>query len=158
MLAAYFGLSCPRPVIVLMEEDLARVIIEELYGDERKAKIVRESIGLNFGTQLLSNLSPWPVEKPIAKSMQTAAIKVYAFDALIRNPDRKFDNPNLGSRNDDLFVFDHEAAFSFFLEIFPSRKPWILATEGYLEKHVFARTLSQVPFPADFLHLLRVSA
>jgi len=154
MLGAYLGLSCPRPVIVLIEEDLTEAIIEELDGDKRKVQIVCDSIGLNFGTQLLTNLSPWPVEKPIPRSLQAAAIKVYAFDALIRNPDRKFDNPNVGSRNDDLFVFDHEAAFSFLLEIFPSRKPWILANEDHLEMHVFARALSRVPFPADFLHLL----
>jgi hypothetical protein len=154
MLGAYLGLSCPRPVIVLIEEDLTEAIVEELDGDERKVQIVRDSVGLNFGTQLLTNLSPWPVEKPIPRILQTAAIKVYAFDALIRNPDRRFDNPNLGSRNDDLFVFDHEAAFSFLFEIFPSRKPWILATEDHLEKHVFARALSRVPFPVDFLHLL----
>jgi hypothetical protein len=115
---------------------------------------VQDSIGLNFGTQLLTNLSPWPVERPVPRALQDAAIKVYAFDAFIRNPDRKFDNPNLGFRNDDLFIFDHEAAFSFLLEIFPSGKPWIPASEDFLEKHVFARALDQVPFPMDFLRSL----
>jgi hypothetical protein len=155
MLGSYFGLSCPRPAIVLIEKDLADGILEDFIGDEHKAQIVRNSIGLNFGTQLLTNLSAWPVDKSIPGSMQTAAIKIFAFDALIQNPDRGFNNPNLGSRNDDLFVFDHETAFSFLFEIFPSSTPWKLERENYLEKHVFANVLSEVPFPTDFLNLLR---
>ena len=154
MLGSYFGLSCPRPAIVLVEEDLAGGILEELAGDDRKAQIVRNSVGLNFGTQFLVNLMVWPVDKSVQGSMQEAAIRVYAFDALIQNPDRAFSNPNLGSRNDDLFIFDHELAFSFLLSIFPNRTPWKLATEDYLERHVFARVLNRVPFPADFLLLL----
>ena len=154
MLGSYFGLSCPRPAIVLMEEDLANVVLEGLSGDDRKAQIVRDSIGLNFGTQFLVNLTGWPVDKPVPGPMQTAAIKVYAFDALIQNPDRTFKNPNLASRNDDLFIFDHEEAFSFLLGIFPSRTPWKLETEVYLKRHVFARALKQVPFDEDFLRRL----
>jgi len=54
MLGAYFGLSCPRPAIVLVEEDLVGAILEGLSGDDRNAQIVRESIGLNFGTHFSS--------------------------------------------------------------------------------------------------------
>jgi hypothetical protein len=155
MLGAYFGLSCPRPAIILLEEDLAAVVLSTLSGDDRKTKIVRDSsVGLNFGTQFLVNLAVWPVDKAVPGPLQDAAVKVYAFDALIQNPDRTFNNPNLGSRNDDLFVFDHELAFSFLLSIFPSRTPWKLATEDYLERHVFARALNHVPFSSDFLQRL----
>lgn len=154
MLGAYFGMSCPRAAIVLIEEDLANVIGEELSGDDGKAEIIRESIGLNFGTQFLTNLTVWPVDKPVLGPMQDAATKVFAFDALIQNPDRTFNNPNLGSRNEDLFIFDHELGFSFLLDIFPSRTPWKLETEDYLGRHVFARALNHVPFPADFLQRL----
>jgi hypothetical protein len=154
MLGAYFGMSCPRPAIVLLEEDLAAVILGQLDGEDNKARVVRGSTGLNFGTQFLVNLSAWPIDKPVSLRMQLAAMKVYAFDALIQNPDRAFDNPNLGSRGDDLFVFDHEAAFSFLLHVIQSRTPWRLATEQYLERHVFAKSLKEVVFPADFLRLL----
>jgi len=154
MLAAYFGMSCPRPAIVLVEEDLAAVILSQLVGEDNKARVIRGSTGLNFGTQFLVNLSAWPVDKPVSGQMQLAAMRIYAFDALIQNPDRAFDNPNLGSRGDDLFVFDHEAAFSFLLNVIPSRTPWKLATEQYLERHVFAKSLKQIAFPADFLRRL----
>ena len=155
MLGAYFGVSCPHPAVVLIEEDLATVVLQGLSGDDRRAQIIRESIGLNFGTRFLVNLMTWPVDKSVPLALQEAAAKVYAFDALIQNPDRAFPNPNLGSRNDDLFIFDHESAFSFLFDVLPSRTPWRLGTERYLDRHVFARALKQVVFPADFLRRLR---
>jgi hypothetical protein len=154
LLARHFGILCPRPAAVLIERDLAAVIVEGLSGDPRRSQIVRDSIGLNFGCQFLVNLTVWPVDKYVPAAMQEAAIKVYAFDALIQNPDRTFSNPNLGSRGDDLFIFDHESAFSFLLAIFPSKSPWKLITEGYLDRHVFSRALRQVPFPSDFTQSL----
>jgi hypothetical protein len=150
LLATYFGIQCPRPAVVLLERDLAEAVVEELTGDPHRAQIVRDSIGLNFGSQFLVNLTVWPIEKYVPTAMKEAAIKVYAFDAMIQNPDRAFNNPNLGSRGDDLFIFDHESAFSFLLAIFPSKTPWKLITEGYLDQHVFARALKQVTFPVDF--------
>ena len=131
LLAARFGIECPRPAIVSVERDLADAIVGELSGDAHKAQIVRDSIGLNFGSQFLVNLMVWPVDKLVPSVMQEAAIKIFAFDALIQNPDRTFRNPNLGSRGDDLFIFDHELAFSFLLNIFPSQTPWRLVTEDY---------------------------
>jgi hypothetical protein len=154
MLGAYLGMSCPRPAIVLIEAELAAVILTQLGEETRQAQVIRNSVGLNFGTQFLVNLTAWPVDKSVPGPLLNAAMKVYAFDALIQNPDRGFNNPNLGSRNDDLFVYDHELAFSFLLNVFPTRTPWRLATEEYLNNHVFARALKQVPFPEDFLRRL----
>ena len=116
--------------------------------------VVRGSIGLNFGSQFLVNLTTWPVDKTVSGPLQLAAMKIYAFDALIQNPDRRFANPNLGSRGEDIFIFDHESAFSFLIGIFPSRTPWKLGMERYLDEHVFARVLKNVAFPADFLRRL----
>jgi hypothetical protein len=154
MLGAYFGMSCPRPAVVLVEEDLATVILSQLDEEGQKARVIQGSSGLNFGTQFLVNLTAWPIDKSVTGSLQQAAVKVYAFDALIQNPDRGFANPNLGSRGDELFIYDHESAFSFLLDIFPSRTPWRLETERYLEGHVFSRALKQAAFPADFLERL----
>jgi hypothetical protein len=154
MLGAYFGMSCPRPAVVLVEEDLATLILGQLDGEDQKARVIQGSIGLNFGSQFLVNLTAWPIDKSVTGPLQQAAMRVYAFDALIQNPDRRFANPNLGSRGDDLFIYDHESAFSFLLDIFPSRTPWRLDAERYLEGHVFARALKQVAFPPDFLQRL----
>ena len=154
MLGAYFGISCPRPAIVLVEEDLTAAILGQLEEETHKTQVIQGSSGLNFGTQFLVNLTAWPIDKSVTGPLQLDAMKIYTFDALIQNPDRGFANPNLGSRGDDLFIYDHESAFSFLLNIFPSHTPWKLGTERYLEGHVFARALKQVAFPADFLQKL----
>jgi hypothetical protein len=156
MLSGYFGMSCPRPAIVSVEQDLATLILDQLDREDPKTRVIQGSVGLNFGSQFLVNLTAWPTDKSATGPLQQAAMRVYAFDALIQNPDRRFANPNLGSRGDDLFIYDHESAFSFLLDIFPSRTPWRLDEERYLEGHVFARALRQVAFPPDFLQRLDV--
>lgn len=154
LLAAHFGISCPSPAIVLIEQDLAEATARYLSGDGRGQQIMRNSVGLNFGSQFLTNLATWPVDKSIPVPLEEAALKIFAFDALIQNPDRTFQNPNLGTRGDDLFVYDHESAFSFILPIFPNETPWLLTSESYLEKHVFANLLGEVPFPLEFIKSL----
>lgn len=154
MLAGYFGISCPRPAIVLIEDDLAESIAHYLVGDERGRRIMRNSIGLNFGSQFLTNLLPWPVDMDIPGNMEGAATRIFAFDALIQNPDRSFKNPNLGTRGDDLFVYDHECAFSFLVNLLQTERPWLLNSEIYLENHVFAKLLRRAPFPLNFLESL----
>ncbi|HWB86963.1 MAG TPA: HipA family kinase [Bryobacteraceae bacterium] len=81
------------------------------------------------------------MDKSIPEAVWRAAVDIFAFDALIQNPDRRFNNPNLFTRGDSLFVFDHEAAFSFLIALFPSATPWKLEDQQYLTNHVFYRKL-----------------
>lgn len=77
--------------------------------------------------------------------MWQTALDIFAFDALIQNPDRRFNNPNLFIRGDGLLIFDHETAFSFVLALFPSATAWKLASQPYLTDHVFYRRLKSKP-------------
>ncbi len=154
LLAEHFGIQRPRPVVVTLEADLADTIEATLASDLNRARIIKKSVGLNFGSQFLVNLTVWPVDKYVPEPMQEAAMKVFAFDALIQNPDRSFKNPNLETRGDELFIFDHELAFSFILDIFPNQTPWRLMNEQYLNNHVFAKVLKGIPFSDDFLRRL----
>jgi len=88
-----------------------------------QAARIRGSVGLNFGTRALSDVSTWPVDKFIPDAMWQEAVDIFAFDALIQNPDRRFSNPNLFTRGDSLLIFDHETAFSFLVALFPSATP-----------------------------------
>jgi hypothetical protein len=91
-LARYFGLLSPNPAVVVLEQSLADEIAAA-YSD--KSAIVRKSVGLNFGTKALTGAATWPVDKTIPEVMLPAAIEIFAFDALIQNPDRRYNNPNL---------------------------------------------------------------
>lgn len=140
--AAHFGLSSPTPALISLEQALAELISNAV---PTNADIVRDSVGLNFGTQALVGFGTWPVDKEIPSAMREVAVDIFAFDALVQNPDRTHSNPNLLTRGDSIMIFDHEVAFSFLLEIFPSNSPWNLHQQGYLADHVFYRQLRSKP-------------
>jgi hypothetical protein len=51
----------------------------------------------------------------------------------------------LFAKGDRVYIYDHETAFSFLLEVFPSPEPWLLSHQQYLKDHVFYRRLKSQP-------------
>ncbi len=96
---------------------------------------------MNFGTKLLIGLATWPVDRTPSASQFEPACEIFAFDVLIDNPDRKFNNPNLGTVGDQLFIYDHELAFASAFDIFPRHEPWRVAEEQSWTQHVFFNQL-----------------
>lgn len=141
-LATYFGLMVPDPAFVLIDAEFAEVVATS---EPHRAARMRNSIGLNFGSRLLVDGAEWPVDKSIPHSMRQTALEIFAFDALIQNPDRRFNNQNLLIRGDDIFLFDHEVAFSFLWDILPPQTPWMLDRQPYIADHVFYRDLRKKP-------------
>jgi hypothetical protein len=137
-LATHFGISSPAPVLITLQPEMA-----ELIGcsEPAKAELVKQSIGLNFGTQVLIGFNTWPVDKQVPDTMRGLAVNVFAFDALLQNPDRTYRNPNLLTSGDAVMIIDHELAFSFLRDISPSTASWVLDGQRYLENHVFYRQL-----------------
>lgn len=75
----------------------------------------------------------------------------FAFDAVVENPDRRPRNPNCLVSGDEIFLIDHELAFT------PShvaqKPPWELGGLQYLkdnEKHIFRRQLVGKSKTLDF--------
>ena len=69
--------------------------------------------------------------------MMSAAAHIFAFDALIANDDRRTDNPIVLVRGDELFVIDHEAAFSFLYFVAGKNPAWQVRDRASLRRHVF---------------------
>jgi len=141
-LAACFGLAVPDIALVTIEADFAELVAQN---QPARTARVRESVGLNFATRQLTDVTTWPVDRQIPEAMFQAAIDVFAFDALIQNPDRRTGNPNLLTRGDTVFIYDHELSFSFLLGILPSETPWNLEDQPYLNDHVFYSKLKEQP-------------
>jgi hypothetical protein len=137
-LASYFGILVPDPALIEISPSFSDLVVQRR---SLNAVGIRESVGVNFGSKMLVGATTWPIDKAIPDSMQQAAMNIFALDALIQNPDRRFDNPNLLVSGDDVYVYDHESAFSFLLAIVPGRTPWLLDDEVYLDRHVFFRKL-----------------
>ena len=133
LLANELGIDAPEPAIVEIPIELADGV-----ADPRVAQAVQQSIGLNFGSKNLSGgYYAWPDEKTVPTSLKQLATDIFVFDALIQNPDRRRGKPNLLWKSDALVVIDHEMAFSFLLALFPSKQPWLLAEQPYLDNHIF---------------------
>lgn len=141
-LADHFGLASPEPALITIETSLVELIATT---QPARAAHIRSSVGLNFGSKALSGVSIWPVDKSVPEAMWQSAVNIFAFDALIQNPDRRFSNPNLFTKGDSLLVFDHETALSFLLAILPPPAPWTLDDQPYLTDHVFYRVLKSKP-------------
>lgn len=141
-LATHFGLASPDPALVSIDPEFADLVALR---EPKQTELMRKSIGLNFGSRLLLDATEWPVDMRIPDSMRQTALNIFAFDALIQNPDRRFENQNLLIRSNDIFVFDHELAFSFIWDILPSPTPWRLQDQLYLRNHVFYTQLRKKP-------------
>lgn len=137
-LAAHFGVPIADCAAVHLEHELA-VLVAGIRPE--KASLVMSSVGINFGTKVLAGFITWPVDKRVPEELFQIAVDIFAFDALIQNPDRRQANPNLFTKGSSIVVYDHEAAFSFLLDIFPTRTPWLLTGQRYLRDHAFYRQL-----------------
>lgn len=133
-LANFFGISHAEPAAVTIHPDLAAWLSNrrsELKG------VLKSSPGPNFGTRLLTDVTIWPTGQEIPPAMLGAASAIFTFDALISNDDRRMTNPNVLTRGSEMFVIDHEAAFSF-LYLIGGRKPKLdINQRKSLREHVF---------------------
>lgn len=140
LLAIGFGLLTPEPGLINIPKDFYEIVDNQVLRDRLKA-----SSGYNFGSRNVEinafqgiDLSP--------KRLQEG-FEIFAFDALIQNPDRRVGNPNLFTSPDGYVVFDHELAFPFSRPVgiiggFPN--PWELTDPRYLyflKDHIFYRSI-----------------
>lgn len=136
-LANDLDLAVPKPFLVDVELDFHLAIQKP-----EIAHLVANSVGLNFGSQLLpSGVSTWPKDKPIPSRLQSLAAEVFAFDILTQNPDRRRENPNLLWSGDEIYLCDHEQAFSFLAGVIGWKPPWTGLQLDFFRNHVFFKQL-----------------
>jgi hypothetical protein len=134
LLAEHLGLLQPQSAIVQIHPDLVPWLAAQR---PDFAAVIRGSTGLNFGSKFLTDVATWPTGRPLPEAMLSTAAQVFAFDALISNDDRRYSNPNVLVRGDDIFVIDHEAAFSFLYLVSTAEAPWEVRYRRSLTQHVF---------------------
>ena len=117
-------------------------MLAEAVSDAHLSEKIRDSAGLNFGSRLMTGgLVTWPVGKAIPSTLKVMASEILAFDALIQNPDRRVDKPNILWKGDELYVIDHEMGFSFIYEILPLVDPWKITRLDFMKSHLFYAVL-----------------
>jgi hypothetical protein len=141
-LAKHFGIKRPEPIAALIQPDLVDLLARKFPAE---ATLLRDSRGLNFGCAYLTDVSVWPIPRALPDAMLNGAAAIFAFDALISNDDRRYNNQNVLIRGDDIYVIDHEAAFSFLYLLGLNDKPWEVANRRSLSDHVFFFHLRKQP-------------
>jgi hypothetical protein len=137
LLAIDLDLPVPEPVLVLVDDLFANAILPREF-----ANLARQSVGLNFGTRKLpSGLNTWPNDKAVPVLLRPLASEIFAFDVIIQNPDRRLDNPNIQWKGTELYIYDHELAFSFVIPVIGWQPPWTGEGLDFLQQHIFYRGL-----------------
>ncbi|MBI5212587.1 MAG: hypothetical protein HY957_04355, partial [Nitrospirae bacterium] len=136
-LAYFLDIPTPEPAIIELDPLLAGAI-----PDPDLSLKIKESSGLNFGSRVITGgFETWPVGKAIPTSLRTLAAEIFAFDALIQNPDRKVNKPNILWKGDDLYIIDHEMSLMFIYEILPTTNPWQISNLRFIKDHLFCGNL-----------------
>lgn len=105
-------------------------------------KAASQSIGLNFGSTYSTGVAQIPrTGFTLSNEQIDQAKQLFVLDLFIQNIDRGHQRPNVGIHNDNLFVYDHELAYSFLVQLpfLRSKTPWILdpADATLYNKHFF---------------------
>jgi hypothetical protein len=146
-LADHFDIDHPGYALVHISLELAQLLESVLQPD--KAALFSHSVGMNFGSIKINNLATIPQNRSLSPAQLEAAANIFAFDVLIQNPDRRKDNPNVGTVGEMFEIYDHELAFSFRQDIIPVPESWRASRQPFCVNHVFFAALHQKQIPLD---------
>jgi hypothetical protein len=110
LIARRLEIPTPIPVMVRIPQNFFWFASEH----PKHSELLAKSEGWNFGTiHLGKGWKPW-LSSSAAKKIAPLQIEdAFSYDAMIQNPDRKVDNPNLLWKDNQLMVFDFDKAFGY---------------------------------------------
>jgi hypothetical protein len=142
-LAADLGLPVPEPYLV----DISPEWVASIQDAALRARIAVSS-PVAFGSRLVTGqFATWASANNLSSALRPLATSVFAFDAIVQNPDRRPENANCIAKDDDIRIFDHELAFAHKLILF-WKPPWAVGGLGNFEKretHIFVDQLRKTP-------------
>jgi len=156
-LSGEFDLMTPEVAWIEMDQDFMLSIPPEFtigkdLDDDR----------LKFGSKILKSFQHYPKGFKLSKLKELIPIdRLFAFDNLIRNPDRGFYKPNLLLTEDDAYLIDHEYALDIdgqtVLKVRNYEIPGKLTT-SHISYHALMKASSneKAGFFEDFYEFLRV--
>lgn len=109
-LAKEFDFAVPDAALIDMDDEFIYTI-----EDQFLTELLENQDGrIKYGSKQLTGITPF--DRTFFNSSQIRDIievdTLFAFDFLIRNYDRRIENPNLLVRSNEVFVIDHELAFN----------------------------------------------
>jgi hypothetical protein len=142
LVARALGIHTPTPGIVQISPEFVPMIHDGCSAEGVPCEVKPgPAAGTEFISPGLSNVIP--VKSLTAKQIEDAA-RIYAFDLLVQNPDRRGEKPNFATHKGGLVAFDFEMAFSFLLAITSAGQPWEVTEHNCYkpdDPHVFRGAL-----------------
>jgi hypothetical protein len=138
VLAREFHLPVPSAALIELDADFLRTVRDPVLIDLLKKKDDR----IKFGTVELPGVFRYDAATTtLAEARRMIEIdSVFAFDNLIRNPDRNEIKPNILARTKEAFLIDHELGFEIRAEIIQELASWI-RSQRYYRYHIFYKLL-----------------
>ncbi len=136
-LARALGLDAPQAELV----DLTPEFLEAVRADLADGG-VRPRPGTAVGTHYLRGFNPFSSLPALREDELGPAGRIFTFDLLVQNPDRRPDKPNCGRAGGRVVPIDFEMAFSFRLAIV-REEPWRVSGLPFARKHLFSAELAQ---------------
>lgn len=131
-MAQFLDIPVPEAAIIEIEYSLAEAI-----SDTDIAAFLKKSVGKNFGSKFLScGFCTWPKGKAVPGMIRQTALEIFTYDAMIQNPDRTVDNPNILYDGEYIYTIDYELGFSF-INAIDRQKPWEVTELTFMKKHLF---------------------
>jgi hypothetical protein len=123
-LAQEWGLTVPEPVKIIVLDNF----LNTLTGHEDFKNIQKSKGCINFGNVKIMGDADLSYHVALTHEQVQQAAKIFIFDLIIQNADRRFEKPNMFLAKDKIHLIDHELAFGFLdtLPFLRSPKPYIL--------------------------------
>ncbi|NLR77029.1 HipA family kinase [Chitinophaga eiseniae] len=114
-IAMELDIPCVQPAVITVSSDF----VDTLKGDN-SWQVANKSLGYNFGSKYMTGYNTIILGAPLSNEELKHAQNIFLFDLLIQNTDRTTTKPNMLSNSREIIILDHEIAFGFVLDIFPS--------------------------------------
>lgn len=137
LLADYFEIPTPEIAFVDIDPEFG---MSQL--DPKIKASVLASPGLNFGSRYIQGAITF--NPPVSPTLVPAAARIYCFDILIGNMDRRHPKINMFTANGSFIVFDHEQAFPHsipYMLVGGAPEPWDFAKEQWSRDHILYSSL-----------------
>lgn len=109
-LACDLGIYTPQSFVIGIDPKFVNTISDDIFRSEKN--LFSSSYPYAFGSSYLVGFNTLSTPLPeLTESQLNQAAKIFAYDALIKNFDRKKTNPNCLTNGKDFAVIDHELAF-----------------------------------------------
>lgn len=145
-IAKTWGIHTVEPVLLRVTPQLVEANVGQDWYD-----LLQKSVGLNYGSVYLPNHQIPVLGQALNATTFGQAQMIFAFDLFVQNPDRRSQKPNLMSNGEQLVIFDHELAFSYLQLFFPSKQPWQISGEEWIEDMFLYPIVKGKPLPEDLI-------